>query len=307
MSGSTLTGLDYWRLSDELSVIDVCFLVINSDPGFYELKNPDFPATSLIQKIGNFSDDEHRAIYNGEEEDIFLSPAQFRAVFKALRNAILSNKLRAKICRNGRNPSYVYISEYDNHVMAPPHDDEDTLNYQFLVQRGVPTLFTNSDALSVASNRNPKEAVLYLLKEPDWQYTTVELDDLKGWFEERGIAPAFFFPTGLRDGFRSSSNPRYSPKLATAIAAWEKIKESRPNKSVKQSLTDWIVSNGVSYGLGNEEGVVSPTVAEEVAKIANWQTAGGATKTHAGEIGDSEKEQPIQNFKLMKDDSEIPF
>lgn len=73
-------------------------------------------------------------------------------------------------------------------------------------------------------------------------------------------------------------------------------------------MAEWIISNGVQFGLGNDEGVVSPTVAEEIAKVANWQTSGGATPTTQLE-DDNQKEDlgPIGNFKEIKDIDEMPF
>ncbi|MEY8143662.1 hypothetical protein [Falsihalocynthiibacter sp. CO-5D18] len=305
-----LGGLDYWRLSDELSVIDATFLTLNLDPGSFELSDLSDPANSKIVKIADFEDREYRAVYNGDIPEVELEPNQFRAVFKALRNAVLNNRIRANVVTRGREPSYVVEESipYDTGRI----ESEEVLNYKYLVGRGTPKLFSNSvniQNVKVSFGGDEHEDdVIYILKEPDWSETKLAVDDVKEWYTSRGLYPEFFFWKGLKEGFRDAKNPRYSAKLATAVAAWETVKKAGKNKSVKQSLLDWVLGNGVQFGLGNIESVVSPTVAEEVAKIANWHTGGGATKTATGDEDDeneSEQKDPIQNFQKI--DGQIPF
>lgn len=278
--------------------------------------NPASPLTSNIRKDGGYSEEDDT--YQDIDGMVWLSPAHFRAVFKALRNAILSNKLRAKIVNLGREPEY--SNNYsDNYFRIPPDNDEDERHYGFAVSRGIPTVFSNSDSI-LNTSASQEDRVLYILKEPDWQQTTIEIDDLKRWFTSRGVAPAFFFPEGIADGFRDRAHPRYSAKLATAVAAWEAVKTPAKNKSPKQTLTDWIIGNGVRFDLSNEDGVVSPTVAEEVAKVANWKTGGGANPTNPElEEPDASIEAAIQNFEKVAtknpyagekgddDDCDMPF
>ncbi|WP_380054114.1 hypothetical protein ACFE33_12885 [Falsihalocynthiibacter sp. SS001] len=308
--GGSLGGLDYWRLSEELSVIDASFLTLNLDPGCFQLSNLADPANSKIIRVAEFEDWEARALYNGDIPEVELEPNQFRAVFKALRNAVLNNKLRANVVTRGREPSYAI--EENTPDVSGRIETEEMLNYQFLVGRGTPQLFSNSiNIQNVETSLGGEESehdVIYILKEPDWSETKLAVDDVKDWYASRGLYPEFFFWKGLKEGFRDANNPRYSAKLATAVAAWETVKKAGKNKSVKQSLLDWVVGNGVQFGLGNNESVVTPTVAEEVAKIANWHPGGGATKTATGDEDDeneSEQKVPIQNFQEI--DGQIPF
>jgi hypothetical protein len=301
--GYGLTGLDYWRLSDELSVVDATFLTLNLDPGCFEFSMPATPASSKIIRVGDFEEWESRALFNGDIENVELEPNQFRAVFKAIRNAILGNKLRANVITKAREPNIVF--EEDVPYDTGAGDDEQALAYGLIVGRGTATLFSNSVNITNNQTFSADDDVVYILKEPDWTDTKVSVEDVKKWYSSRGVYPAFFFPSGHPEGFRDSGNPRYSAKLATAIAAWEAVKRPSKNKSVKQSLADWIASNGVKLGLGNDEGVVTPTIAEEVAKIANWQTSGGATKTAYDEDNEKEGKSPIVNFTKIEDD--LPF
>ena len=291
---NTFTGLDYWRLADELSVVDASFLTIGIEPGHYSLLNPKSPMTSNISKDAGYSETDET--FQDNDGHVWLVPSQFRAVFKALRNAILSNKLKARVVNLGREPEH--SGGYNNEsYMIPADADEEERHYGFALSRGVPTLFCNVDSI-LSTNGPLEDRKLYILKEPDWLQTTVEMDDLKKWFKLRGVAPAFFFPNGVADGFKDKDHPRYSPKLATAVAAWETVNQPAKNKSAKQTLTDWIIGNGVGFELGNDEGVVSPTVAEEVAKVANWNTSGGANPTNY-ELGgpDASDTDEVQNFE----------
>lgn len=291
---NTFSGLDYWRLADEISVVDASFLTIGLEPGNYRLSAPDYPLTSNITKDGGYGSDDET--FKDPDGFVYLAPAHFRAVFKALRNAILSDKLKAKIVNLGREPDYG--GGYNGHsYRIPPDGDEEERHYGFAVSRGIPTVYSNADSI-YDTNRPGEDRVIYVLKEPDWSQTTIEVEDLKRWFNSRGVAPAFFFPEGIADGFRDKQHPRYSPKLATAVAAWETVKRPAKNKSAKATLTDWITGNGVRFNLSNEDGVVSPTVAEEVAKIANWNTGGGANPTNPElEEADPETTDEIQNFQ----------
>ncbi|GAB5449550.1 hypothetical protein [Gymnodinialimonas sp.] len=316
---SGFSGLDYWRLSDELTLVDATFLAIGLEPGDFELVSPHSPHLSEIRVVTGFHKDDIDR-YENEDREFLLVPGDFRAVFKALRQAVISNKLRARIVNWARKPERKHFA--GDSFIIPALGDEDERNYGFALSRGIPTVFSNAD--SILTTGPLDERTLYILKEPDWMRTTIELDDLKSWFKSRNFFPPFFFPDGAADGFRDVSHPRYSPKLSAAVAAWEAVKRPAPKKSPKQSLIDWIVSNGVAHGLGNERQVVSPTVADEVAKIANWQTAGGATPTHSGlEEPDLSSDEPIQNFEQVAgpdksggfgsgldiddDGSEIPF
>ena len=305
--GYGLSRLDYWRLSDELSVVDVAFLTLNMDPGCFELVDLTDPAKSKIVRIGDLEDWESRALYNGDIEEVIVQPNQFRAVFKALRNAIIGNKVRANVVTHAREPNYVSEGDFEPYDTGEKAGEE-SLNYGFIVSRGTPTLFSNSVNIQNTSATSSEGQVIYLLKEPDWNVTSIAVDCVKEWYSSRGFFPVFFFPKGNAEGFRDSNNARYSAKLATAISAWEAVKKPNKNKSPKQSLTDWIVSNGVQFGLGNDDGVVSPTVAEEIAKVANWQTSGGATRTI--QIDDNNQKEnlgPIGNFKEVEDFDVNPF
>lgn len=66
--------------------------------------------------------------------------------------------------------------------------------------------------------------------------------------------------------------------------AVSKDPELRKGKSVKQALDIWLRLHANEFvGLTKEDGNPNEQGIQEVAKIANWDTKGGAPKTPAGE------------------------
>ena len=105
--------------------------------------------------------------------------------------------------------------------------------------------------------------------------------------KSKGIATGFFFPN-KRPGpdYLSESHPNYSPKLAAAIEAWNAVSadpELRRGRSVKQALNDWLRQHANKFGLTKEDGNPNEQGIEDVSKIANWDTKGGAPKTPGNE------------------------
>ena len=114
---------------------------------------------------------------------------------------------------------------------------------------------------------------------PDWSLSTVSRSDLLEWLEKRGMTSGFLFSTaaGAPD-YLDSSNPRYAPKLAAAVRAWQAVTD--PNgRHPKQALLKWLRENAAEFGLSDEEGKPNETGIEEIAKVANWQPGGGAPRT----------------------------
>jgi hypothetical protein len=86
------------------------------------------------------------------------------------------------------------------------------------------------------------------------------------------IAPAYLDP----------AHPRYSAKLAAAIQAWLAMDDERllRGKRPRTALEDWLADNFVSLRLTNSrDGSMNNTAKEECAKVANWDTRGGAPAT----------------------------
>lgn len=122
----------------------------------------------------------------------------------------------------------------------------------------------------------------------DSSYVLVE--DLKEWLLLCGLRPAFFFPEDdSRDtkdkkyyAFQDPTHPRYVPKLAAAVAAWEAVNEAKGGKTVKATLAEWLRQNADQYDLHNKKtGKLKEDVIEQISSVANWEPTGGAPKTPA--------------------------
>lgn len=118
---------------------------------------------------------------------------------------------------------------------------------------------------------------------PDWGQTRIAVEDLRTWLRSRGITTGFFFPAAeAGPEYLSDFHPNYSAKLAAAIEAWTVVSgnpEIRRGKSVKQALVVWLRQHANEFGLTKEDGNPNEQGIEDVAKIANWDTKGGAPKT----------------------------
>src|SRR5262249_53613236 len=153
-----------------------------------------------------------------------------------------------------------------------------------------------------------------------WHSSFVHVSQLRTWLAERGIASGFFAgPAADVDDIENPFGRCYAPKLAAANAAWKAVtsdpRRSR-GKSPKQALTQWLTEHAKESGLLNKDGTPNATGIEEVAKVANWQPAGGAPATPRIEeklkVGFAETREKIaqnegKGFSVSPFDEEIPF
>jgi hypothetical protein len=114
--------------------------------------------------------------------------------------------------------------------------------------------------------------------------SNVDVESLKTWLEtERGVRPAFFFPAVESKTIPDYMNPkhsRYSPKLAAAVRVWQAMEDENllRGKPVLSAMTDWMETRYKDLEL-IWKSKINKTAISECAKIANWKTEGGATKT----------------------------
>ena len=121
----------------------------------------------------------------------------------------------------------------------------------------------------------------FIRDEINWEKTTVERKDLIEWLRNMGVTNGFFFPSSNQStgpDYLDKEHPRYAPKLAAVVLAWESFSEL-PGKTPKQVLSRWLNENASRFGLIDDEGKPRDKTIEELAAIPNWQTTGGAPKT----------------------------
>ncbi|MBP0579587.1 hypothetical protein J8I29_09735 [Labrys sp. LIt4] len=109
--------------------------------------------------------------------------------------------------------------------------------------------------------------------------TTIEVSDLRSWLFSKGFTTGFFFPDRRQEAdYLDPDHPRFAPKLAAAVHAWQAV-ENPGSKSPKSALEKWLRENAAKHRLTDADGNVNETGVLECAKVANWEPKGGAPKT----------------------------
>ncbi|MDX0911861.1 hypothetical protein [Sinorhizobium medicae] len=273
---STLTSIDYWRLADRLSVVDAAILISGNDPSrSHSVHDPTFGEdySFLVQTTTG-----HRG---------------FEPTFKALKNAILSDRLAAALAF----PAAVASVDFAQSSLK-------------VVKLAAADVF-RMRGLGLSQH----DEVFVLQSEPDWSRTTIDVGDLKAWLESKHVFPDFFFPKGDPEDFMNKDHARYSSKLACAVAAWKAITQPAPSRTVKQTINAWVKENGAKYDR-DRNAEFSNQASDEIATVANWDPGGGAPRTGGQVTGTTHQVKPLRsNYEPMKperqrvaldDDSEPP-
>ncbi|BDD86076.1 hypothetical protein [Desulfofustis limnaeus] len=208
-----MNEMDYWRLCDELTVIQAALLIVGADAS--DMNYCDY--------VLDWKPDER--------------PPNFFPAFTALCHAVMGGKIPA--------------------------------TKRMMIE-------TKWDPTANAMREHETEKL-------DWCATTISVEDLKIWLKTRGIKTGFFFPQGVDiPDFLDANHKNYSPKLAAAIGAWQAVTlqpDLTKGKTVKQALLTWLRKNADRFGLTKDDGNPNEQGIEEVAKIANWDSRGGAPRT----------------------------
>lgn len=118
----------------------------------------------------------------------------------------------------------------------------------------------------------------------DVQNSNIDVESLKAWLEtERGVRPTFFFPaveSKITPYYMNPKHSRYSPKLAAAVKVWQAMEDGNllRGRPVLTAMSDWLETSYKELGL-IWKGEINNSAIADCAKIANWKTEGGATKT----------------------------
>lgn len=178
--------------------------------------------------------------------------SRFGPAKSALTNAINDRDLQATIRRRARIAGW---DEYPN------------------IGESLRKRFEDDDEVSQFP-----EVVIYC-ETPDWSQTTVRRKDLIAWLAARGYKTGFFFPdTTDAPDYLDPGHPRYAPKLAASVRAWEAVTEDG-GKHPKQALTIWLNKHASEFGLTDNDGLPIKLSIEDCAKVANWKPGGGAPTT----------------------------
>lgn len=199
-----MENLDYWRLCDELSIVQAALLLVGSDPS---------------------GDDGY-----AENWEMHKRPPGYEAAKTAIAYALSRGLIKGQL-----------IPKYDYDI-------------------------NGNQGPEIEGSINPSQSM-------------VEVESLRVWLKTRGIIKGFFFPTASdAPDYLDPNNPRYAPKLAAAVQAWQSVTDTE-GKHQKKALAKWLREHAAAFGMTDEEGKPNETGIEETAKVANWQPGGGAPKT----------------------------
>lgn len=211
-----LSGIDYWKFSKQLSVIQAALLTLGEDP-------------SSKQHYIHYWEPDKR-------------PEGYEAIISALKSDILSGSLPANIVKSSE---MVETSDLDDSLIEK----------NWVIDSGI-----------------------------NLHETTIKVSDLKTWLKSNGVTDCFFYTSEdeVTAKYLERDNEFYAPKLAAAVTAWKCITQNQEllkNRSPKQALEKWLRENAKDYGLTKDDGTPNEQGIGEIAKVANWNISGGATKT----------------------------
>lgn len=236
--------LDYWRLCEELNIVQAALLVVGEDPSCAEYT---------------------------EDQEVQNRPRGYEAAKTAIYGG-LKNFVRYE------KEYYSFEEQTENLRIDHPHAPDMLLeNDEYLKSLRNRSIFgTLVQQTEYDINGND---LGFLEGTVDYYRSSINAESLKQWLRLKGFTTGFFFPELVETmDFLDPLNSRYAPKLAASVKAWQAVTDAG-KKSPKQALDKWLREHAVEFGLTNEDGKPIENAIEECSKVANWNTRGGATKT----------------------------
>lgn len=222
--------LDYWRLCDELNIVQAALLIAGEAPTI----------ASCVEE------------WNPQDR-----PRGYEAAKTAITHGLLSFITYTRESANN-------YDQFDQEFLEP------------LRRRSIEgQLIPHYDSDMNGNTLGPIEGTV------DVYRSKVVVESLKQWLLSRGFRTGFFFPEPVASGepeYLDPRNPRYTPKLAAAVRAWQAV-TNPGKKSAKQALDKWLREHASEFGLTDDDGNPVNQAIEECSKVANWNTSGGAPKT----------------------------
>tara|TARA_R100000935_G_scaffold31251_1_gene51791 strand:- start:13950 stop:14750 length:801 start_codon:yes stop_codon:yes gene_type:complete len=252
--------MEHWRWCEHLSVIEASMLAVGLNPSNFG------PASLERLNEGEF----HRLGSSNHIQNYLHSP-EFVPVFRAISDAAMRRTLACNFVHHARGIPTQKFGDLEFDI--PPDAMEDIIVYDTMIQAGVPVS---------ANFEMPEDQPLpsfYFVKEPDWQLSTIKVDDFKVWMKQRGRKPWFFFPDTEEDSeaFRNPAHEHFSAELDFAVTVWQALLPERKfTGGVKSAIEAWINANPNSWQ-GDEP--LSGEAKKRIATLVNWNKGGGAPKT----------------------------
>lgn len=235
--------LDYWRLCEELNIVQATLLIVGEDASCAEY---------------------------AEGWDIQNRPKGYEAAKTAICGG-LKNFVRYEMECDEIEYQYNKLAADYSNIPEPMFDDD---GLQSLRRRSIEGKLIPQSEFDINGNETGViEGTI------DVYRSTVNADSLKQWLRLKGFTTGFFFPEPSETtDFLDPLNTRYAPKLAAAVKAWQAVTDAGKT-SPKKALDKWLREHAAEFKLTNEEGKPIENAIEECSKVANWNAKGGATKT----------------------------
>ena len=236
--------LDYWRLCEELNIVQASLLVVGEDPSC--------------------------AGYT-EEQEIQNRPQGYEAAKTAIYGGLKSFVRYEKEASQFERQADYMCEEYNQSYGISEEDDQYLMS---LLNRAISGTLVQQTEYDINGN-----GLGFLDGTVDLYRSMVNVESLKQWLGLKGFTTGFFFPEVIATmDFLDPLNQRYAPKLAASVKAWQAVTDAG-KRSPKQALDKWLREHAAEFGLTNEDGKPIENAIEECSKVANWNPKGGATKT----------------------------
>lgn len=235
--------LFFWRLHDEVSVVNAAILMVGGDPSDKE----------------ELWDEGTRDTYWAQK----LSYPGYEAALGALKSAIRRGEIKASIAYPIEN--------------AGPDNWRKT-SFKVIAAKDLWEILTEAetDIFGLAADRPPVQ----ISREPDWGETNLEVESLRRWLRSKGAEDGFFvsvfdvFGADEPAQFKDSSHDHFSAELDLAVKAWSALASEQKFKgSPKAAIEAWINANPDAW-LGEDR--LSGSAKERIVTLANWRKSGGA-------------------------------
>lgn len=202
-------------------------------------------------------DPEQARDYSGD-----ISVSGFTGAFEALTHAIRQGHLRAVLA---------YEAE-----RGPLFDGTQTKTVWVESARHLPR---NADPIAYLGPEPGDDEKLYVVTEPDWERSSISVDDLRTWLRSRGYTSGFFFPSDSAtpddsDAFLNPDHDHFAPELALAVTVWRALADQRKfPRGAKLAIEAWIDRNPSAWK-GREK--LSTSAKERILTLVNWRRGGGS-------------------------------
>jgi len=239
-----MEGLDYWRLCDELNIVQAALLVVGEDASIAE---------------------------DAEGWEVQKRPRGYEAAKMAICAGLRNYIQYEKECYEEAQSLENWKINYSNAPDAFSEEDEGMV--ALLSRSIIGKLVCQCDYDVNGHSLGAIEDTIDLYK------STVSAESLKQWLGLKGFKTGFFFPEPAGTmGFLEPSHSRYAPKLAATVRAWQAVTVAG-KRSPKQALDKWLREHAAEFNLTNDDGSLIEQAIQDCSKIANWKQTGGAPKT----------------------------